>query len=77
MRLDFANFLKKLYYLSEGDLRAIDQYEVGQELALDKLQTDHVVDQLSDILMVEKIIGSKIILSPEAKEVLDTKKELA
>jgi len=61
--------------LSEGDLRAIDQYEIGQELVLDKLQTDHVVDQLFDILMVEKIIGSKIILSPEAKEV-DTKKEL-
>jgi len=61
--------------LSEGDLRAIDQYEFGQELVLDKLQTDHVVDQLFDILMVQKIIGSKIILSPEAKEV-DTKKEL-
>ena len=63
--------------MTGGELRPIDRYEVGQELELDKLQTDHLVDQLSDIRMIEKIIGTKIILSPETKQVLDTKKEFA
>jgi hypothetical protein len=75
MRPNFANFLKKLYEMTEGQLQTIDRNEVGRVLGLDKEQTDHLVDQLSDIGMIKKVIGSKIILSPEAKEVLDAKKE--
>jgi len=61
--------------MTGGELITIDRYEVGQELALDKSHTDDVVNQLSDILMIKKILETKIILRSEAKDILDTKKE--
>jgi hypothetical protein len=59
-----------------GEIRTIDRYEVGQELDLHNIQRDKIVDQLSDIQMIKKMLGTRIFLSPETKEVLDTKKEL-
>lgn len=77
LRPNFADFLKELYDLTGGQLQTVDRNEVGKQLALDKSQTDHIVEQLSDIRMIEKILGTEIILSPATKDILDTKKELA
>jgi hypothetical protein len=74
LRPNFADFLKELYGLTAGELQTIDRYEVGKKLALDKEQTDHLVDQLSDIGMIRKILRTKIILSPEAKRFIDSNK---
>ena len=39
------SFIEKLYEMSEGDLKTFDRYEVGQQLGLDKEQTDAVVEE--------------------------------
>jgi hypothetical protein len=75
MRPNFAEFLKKLYEMTEGKLQTIDRYEVGRGLGLDKEQTIHVVEQLFQMDMVRKLIESEITIRPQAKQVLDAKKE--
>ena len=39
-------FIDRLYEMAEGDLKTSDRYEVGQELGLDREQTDVVVEEL-------------------------------
>jgi len=56
-------FLKKIYDLTGGELRIINQYQVGEGLALSSKQTDKIVDQLSDSGMIKKTARNKIILS--------------
>ena len=63
LRPDFAQFLKKIYDLTSGELRIINQYQVGEGLALSSKQTDKIVDQLSDSGMIKKTARNKIILS--------------
>ena len=66
LRPDFEQFLKKIYDLTRGELRIINQYEVGEGLGLSSKQTDEIVDQLRDARMIKKITRNKIVLSPQA-----------
>ena len=61
--------------MSEGDLKTFDRYEVGQQLGLDKEQTDAVVEELYGQRQLQKIVGTKIVLTPPLKEVLDSEKD--
>lgn len=63
LRPEFKEFLKVLYNLTGAKLQTIDRYEVGQKMGLDKTQTDNMVNQLSDINMIKKVMDSKIILN--------------
>jgi len=63
-------FLKKIYDLTGGELRIVNQYQVGEGLALSSKQTDKIVDQLSDSGMIKKTARNKIILSAYALHVI-------
>lgn len=67
---EFVIFLKKIYDLTGGELRIINQYQVGEGLALSSKQTDKIVDQLSDSGMIKKTARNKIILSAFALDVI-------
>jgi Mn-dependent DtxR family transcriptional regulator len=67
---EFVIFLKKIYDLSGGELRIINQYQVGEGLALSSKQTDKIVDKLSDSGMIKKTARNKIILSAYALHVI-------
>ncbi len=69
-RPEFVIFLKKIYDLTGGELRIINQYQVGEGLALSSKQTDKIVDQLSDSGMIKKTARNKIILSAFALHVI-------
>jgi len=60
---EFVIFLKKIYDLTGGELRIINQYQVGEGLALSSKQTDKIVDQLSDSGKIKETARNKIILS--------------
>ena len=60
---EFVLFLKKIYDLTGGELRIINQYQVGEGLALSSKQTDKIVDQLSDSGKIKETARNKIILS--------------
>jgi hypothetical protein len=66
LRPNFAEYLRKIDDLNGGELRIINQYEVGEGLGLSSKQTDEIVDQLRDARMIKKITRNKIVLSPQA-----------
>jgi hypothetical protein len=66
LRPNFAEYLRKIDDLNGGELRIINQYEVGEGLGLSSKQTDEIVDQLRDARMIKKITTNKIVLSPQA-----------
>ena len=66
LRPNFAEYLRKIDDLNGGELRIINQYEVGEGLGLSSKQTDEIVDQLLDAHMIKKITRNKIVLSPQA-----------
>jgi|RhiMetdeSRZDD1v2_1073273.scaffolds.fasta_scaffold1228511_1 hypothetical protein len=70
-------FLKKLYEMSEGHLTPFDRYEVGKKLGLDKEETDDIVEELEATGRIVTAIGTKIVLSPRAKDMLDSEKGIA
>ena len=69
-------FIDTLYEMSEGELKILDRYEVGQKLALDKKETDTVVQELYSKRQIQKITETKIVLTPPEKEVLQSKKSI-
>lgn len=70
------SFIEKLNDMSKGDLKTFDRYEVGQHLNLDNEQTDAVVEELYDKRQLQKIPGTKIVLTASEKEALNSKKRL-
>lgn len=74
LRPDFAQFLKKIYDLTSGELRIINQYEVGEGLELSSKQTDKIVYELSNTGMIKKVARNKIVLSPHALYVMHNSK---
>lgn len=74
MRPNFAEYLRKIYDLTGGELRIINQYEVGEGLALSSIQTDEIVDQLCDAGMIKKIDGNKVILRSNALYAIEKNK---
>ncbi|MGI0032274.1 MAG: hypothetical protein ACRD97_03265 [Nitrososphaeraceae archaeon] len=63
--------------MSEGHLTPFDRYEVGKKLGLDKEETDDIVEQLEATGRIVTAIGTKIVLSPRAKDMLDSEKGIA
>ena len=74
LRPDFAQFLKKIYDLTSGELRIINQYEVGEGLELSSKQTDKIVYELSNMGMIKRVARNKIVLSPHALYVIHNSK---
>lgn len=70
------SFIEKLNEMSKGDLKKSDRYEVGQHLNLDNEQTDAVVEELYGKRQLQKIPGTKIVLTASEKEALNSKKRL-
>ena len=71
---DFANFLNKIYDLTGGELRIINQYQVGEGLELSSKQTDKIVYELCETGMIKKMARNKIVLSPYALYVIHNSK---
>jgi hypothetical protein len=55
LRPNFAEYLRKIDDLNGGELRIINQYEVGEGLGLSSKQTDEIVDQLRDARMIKRL----------------------
>ena len=72
----FREFIEKLNEMSKGDLKTFDRYEVGQHLNLENEQTDAVVEELYGKRQLQKIPGTKIVLTASEKEALNSKKRL-
>ena len=65
-------FLKKLYEMSGGDYKIIERYKVGKEIAMPKTQVDDIVDDLDNMGLIKKIGETKILLTFEGKEQVET-----
>lgn len=76
LRPKFAEYLRKIDDLNGGELRIINQYEVGEGLGLSSKQTDEIVGQLRDARMIKKITRNKIVLSPQALYVIHENEKL-
>ena len=70
-------FLNKLYDMSEGELRSINRYEVGEQLDLPNGETDGIVVRLYARRMITKTVGTNILLTQEAKNMLDNERQKA
>lgn len=68
-------FLNKLYDMSEGELRSINRYEVGEQLDLPNGETDGIVVRLYARRMITKTVGTNILLTQEAKNMLDKERQ--
>ena len=53
-------FIDKLYEISEGELKTFDGHMIGQQLGLDKEQTDALVEELSAKRRVQKLAGTMV-----------------
>jgi len=76
LRPDLTQFLKKIFDLTKGELRIINQYEVGEGLELTSKQTDKIVYELSNSGMIKRVARNKIVLSPHAHYVMNNSKNL-
>jgi Mn-dependent DtxR family transcriptional regulator len=76
LRPDLTQFLKKIFDLTKGELRIINQYEVGERLELTSKQTDKIVYELSNSGMIKSVARNKIVLSPHALYVMNNSKNL-
>jgi hypothetical protein len=70
-------FLNKLYDMSEGEIRSINRYEVGEQLDLPNGETDGIVIRLYSRRMITKTAGTNILLTQEAKNMLDKERQNA
>ena len=64
-------FLNKLYDMSEGEKRSINRNEDGEQLDLPNAETDSIVNRLYARRTITKDTGSNILLTQEAKNMLD------
>ena len=65
-------FLKKLYEMSGGDYKIIERYKVGKEIGMPNTQVDDIVDDLDNMGLIKKIGKTKILLTFEGKEQVET-----
>ena len=70
MKPEFIIFLKKIYDLTGGELRIINQYQVGEALALSSKETDKITDQLIDSGLIKKMARNRIIIRPHTINVM-------
>ncbi|MBC8157485.1 hypothetical protein H7X64_04895 [Armatimonadetes bacterium] len=64
--------LTKLYEICEGDYRIVSRYKVGAAVHISKYQTDDIVDDLASMGLIKKIGESKILLTFEGKEQVES-----
>jgi len=57
---DFAIFLNKIYDLTGGELRIINQYQVGEGLELSSKQTDKIVYEFCETGMIKKWLETRL-----------------
>ena len=60
--------------MTGGELRIINQYQVGEGLELSSKQTDKIVYELCETGMIKKMARNKIVLSPYALYVIHNSK---
>ena len=65
-------FLKKLYEMSGGGYKIIERYKVGKEIGMPCTQVDDIVDDLDNMGLIKKIGETKILLTFEGKEQVET-----
>ena len=65
-------FLKKLYEICEGEYRIVGRYKVGTAVRISKYQTDDIVDDLDGMGLIKKIGETKILLTFEGKEQVES-----
>lgn len=62
------SFVDQLYEMSEGNLKPFDRYEVGNQLGLDREQTDAVVQELAGTYRIQKMTGTVVMFNSRRKE---------
>lgn len=65
-------FLKKLCEMSGGDYKIIERYKVGKEIGMPNTQVDDIVDDLDNMGLIKKFGETKILLTFEGKEQVET-----
>jgi hypothetical protein len=60
-----AEFLRKLYDLSDRKITPIDRHDVGKKLKLSNDETDAVVTELEAAGKINKLAGTMIMLTIE------------
>jgi len=70
------SFVEQLYEMSGGNLKPFDRYKVGNQIGLDRDQTDAVVEELAVEGRIKKMVGMKVMLTPEEKNFIDDAKGL-
>lgn len=65
-------FLNKLYEICEGEYRIVGRYKVGTAVRISKYQTDDIVDDLASRGLIKKIGETKILLTFEGKEQVES-----
>ena len=61
LKPEYIIFLKKIYDLTGGELRIINQYQVGETLALSSKETDKITDQLIDSGLIKKWLETGLL----------------
>jgi hypothetical protein len=63
------SFVDQLYEMSEGrKSKPFDRYEVGNQLGLDREQTDAVVQELAGTYRIQKMTGTVVMFNSRRKE---------
>jgi Mn-dependent DtxR family transcriptional regulator len=67
-------FLKALYRISDGEYKIIEMYKVGKDIGIPNKQVDDIVNDLSNIGLIKKIGETKILLTFEGKQEVESSK---
>lgn len=54
-----------------------DRYEIGRKLGLDDDETHEIVDELEESGKIKTPLGSTVVLSHAARDMLDSEKGIA
>ena len=67
-------FLKALYRISDGEYKIIEMYKVGKDIGIPNIQVDDIVNDLSNMGLIKKIGETKILLTFEGKQEVESSK---
>lgn len=67
------NYLK----CQRGYMTIFDRYAIGRKLGLDNDETHEIVDELEQSGKIKTPLGSTVVLSREARDMLDSEKGIA
>jgi hypothetical protein len=69
-------FLKALYRMSDGGYKIIEMYIVGKDIGIPNTQVDDIVNDLSNMGLIKKIGETKILLTFEGKQKVESSKQI-